>query len=279
MFGAACYMCLGDGERAKFWTDNWLPDGRSIATMAPALYSFVKDKGTSVREALHNHAWIREISGGVSLIAIAQYLKVWDLVQSTNLALGSSDRPMWKLNHQFSVQSAYQMFFMGNIQFACYQPIWRSKAPPRCKFFMWLAVHRKCLTADNLDRRGWPSNGTCPLCMSEPEDCTHLFVHCRFAQQVWMSFRNWTGADFQVPNAHFGTTVDWWLQVRAAIPKPMRRNFDTITILIHWRIWKERNARIFDNVASSVDRVLDLIREDIGMWRAAGCICDLPVNT
>ena len=49
-------------------------------------------------------------------------------------------------------------------------------------------------------------------------------------------------------------------------------------ILIHWRIWKERNARILDNVASTVDRVLELIKEDITMWRAAGCICDLPAN-
>mgnify|MGYP006951655593 FL=1 len=77
---------------------------------------------------------------------------------------------------------------------------------------------------------------------------------------------------------HFGTTEDWWLEARAAIPKPLRRNFDTIAILIHWRIWKERNARIFDNVASTVDRVLELIKEDIRMWRAAGCICDLPAN-
>lgn len=268
------------GVRAKFWTDKWLPDGRSIATMAPTLYSFVRDKGRSVREAIHNQSWIREIAGGVSLIAIAQYLKVWDLVQETVLAPDSQDRLVWKLTSdgQFSVQSAYQLFFMGNTRFACSKPIWKSKAPPRCKFFMWLAVHRKCLTADNLERRGWPSNGTCPLCTQEPENCTHLFVNCRFTQQLWRSFKTWTGADFQVPNEHFGTTEDWWLKARAAIPKTMRRNFDTIAILIHWRIWKERTARIFDSVASTVNRVLDLIKEDIGMWRAAGCIYDLPAN-
>lgn len=68
---------------------------------------------------------------------------------------------------------------------------------------------------------------------------------------------------------------DWWLTARAAIPNQMRRNFDTIAILLHWRVWKERNVRIFDNVASSADRLLDLTKEDIGMWRAAGCISDL----
>ena len=56
---------------------------------------------------------------------------------------------------------------------------------------------------------------------------------------------------------------------------PIKKNFDTIVILLHWRIWKERNARILDNVASSADRVRDLVLQDIGTWRAAGCIADL----
>uniref|UniRef100_A0A8R7PMJ1 Reverse transcriptase zinc-binding domain-containing protein n=1 Tax=Triticum urartu TaxID=4572 RepID=A0A8R7PMJ1_TRIUA len=137
---------------------------------------------------------------------------------------------------------------------------------------MWLVVHRRCLTADNLDRRGWPSNGACPLCLSTHEDCTHLFVHCCFSQQVWIKFRDWTGADFRTPDDSFCSTEEWWLNTRKEVPKPERRNFDTIAILLHWRIWKERNARIFEQVASNVDRVLELIREDIATWRTAGCV-------
>lgn len=141
---------------------------------------------------------------------------------------------------------------------------------------MWLAVHRKCLTADNLERRGWPSNDRCPLCLSAHEDCTHLVVHCWFTRQVWLKFREWTYADFLVPDDSFINTKDWWLTARKAVPKPAMQNFDTITILLHWRVWKERNARIFEQVASSPARVRvpDLIREDIGAWRAAGCVMD-----
>ena len=277
MFSAACHISLGDGESARFWTDNWLPDGRSIAELAPALLSFVKNKNRSVSEALQDRAWISDISGGLSLMAMGQYLRVWDLIQDTSLTRGTRDRPIWKLTHdlQFSVKSAYQMFFLGNTRFACYKPIWKSKAPPRCKFFMWLAVHRRCLTADNLERRNWPSNGVCPLCSSEPETCSHLFVHCNFSIQVWARFRDWARADFQTPDLNFSTTEDWWLKARAGIPKQMRRNFDTMAILLHWRIWKERNARIFDNAASTPDRVRDLFLEDIHIWRSAGCISDL----
>ena len=101
-------------------------------------------------------------------------------------------------------------------------------------------------------------------------------MHCCFTNQVWVRFKAWTGADFQIPDDSFSTTEDWWLKARVAIPKHTRRNFDTIVILLHWRIWKERNAMIFENIASTADRVLDQIIEDIGMWRAAGCISDLP---
>ena len=111
--------------------------------------------------------------------ALAQYLSVWDLTSDTSLMPGVRDQARWKLTkgQEFSVGSAYKMLFMLNIRFACNKPIWRSKASPRCKFFMWLVVHGKCLTANNLERRGWPANTSCSLCLSAPEDCTHLFVH------------------------------------------------------------------------------------------------------
>lgn len=160
MFNAACAITLGNYNDAKFWVDNWLPDGRSIATTAPALYSYVRDKGRSVREALQNSSWVRDIRGGVSSQALAQFLEVWDAAQSTVLSPGIRDSPRWRLteNGDFSVSTAYMMFFMASTRFACAKPIWKSKAPPRCKFFMWLAVHRRCLTADNVQHRGWPNN-------------------------------------------------------------------------------------------------------------------------
>jgi hypothetical protein len=67
-------------------------------------------------------------------------------------------------------------------------------------------------------------------------------------------------------------TEDWWTEARKRAPKCLRRDFDTTTILIHWRIWKERNARIFQHEACRVDRVFELIMEDILSWKAAGCI-------
>jgi hypothetical protein len=46
----------------------------------------------------------------------------------------------------FSKSNAYSLFFAANRSFPCARPIWKSKAPPRCKFFMWLVVHQRWRT-------------------------------------------------------------------------------------------------------------------------------------
>lgn len=136
---------------------------------------------------------------------------------------------------------------------------------------MWLVVHGRCLTADNLERRGWPNHGTCALCSLAPESCSHLFVHCSFTTEVWQRFRTWVGVPFPTPAADDKGTEDWWLRARNAAPERFKREFDAVVILVHWRLWKERNARIFDGVASSPDRVVEAIIEDLRSWREAGC--------
>lgn len=164
------------------------------------------------------------------------------------------------------------LFFAASTRFACAKPIWKSKATMKCKFFMWLVVHGHCLTADNLARRGWPHCPSCPLCSTEHESCTHLFVHCRFTQQVWHRLRLWSGSNFPIPGSIFRGTEDWWLEARKRAPKNLRRDFDTFAVLVHWRIWKERNARIFQQDPSPATRVFELIVEDLRSWRAAGSV-------
>jgi hypothetical protein len=105
-----------------------------------------------------------------------------ETVATIQLHPSDEDKLVWRhaADGQYSTSNAYDLFFLANIRFPCASAIWKSKAPSRCKFFMWLVVHKRCLTADNLDRRGWPNCGSCPLCLREPETCKHLFTHCPF---------------------------------------------------------------------------------------------------
>jgi hypothetical protein len=185
LFQAATRVHLGNSKRAKFWTDKWLPDGSSIQLTLPVIFSFVCDSGITVAAALHNRRWIRDRTGGLSQ-ALAQYLQLWDLVGNITLTAGQPDVLVWHrtADGAFSVKSAYEIFFIAKTQFACAKPIWKSKAPMKCRFFMLLVVHCRCLTADNLEHRGWPHSDRYVLCISVKEDCTHLFVQCQFTQEV-----------------------------------------------------------------------------------------------
>jgi hypothetical protein len=90
--------------------------------------------------------------------------------------------------------------------------------------------------------------------------------------QVWLYIRAWVVADFLVPSPSFATTEDWCVQVWKRVPKHVRRDFDTVVILVNWKLWKERNSIFFDNVQHSAEEVFEGIREDISLWRSAGLI-------
>jgi hypothetical protein len=73
--------------------------------------------------------------------------------------------------------------------------------PMKCKIFMWLAVHTVGTTFRNA-----------AVLIMRPaldETYTHLFVHCRFSHQVWRKVRDWTKADFPIPNNNFPSTEEW----------------------------------------------------------------------
>jgi hypothetical protein len=70
----------------------------------------------------------------------------------------------------------------------------------------------------------------------------------------------WAGADFPVPDSTFLSTEHWWLLVRKRAPKTLRHDFDAVVILVYWRIWKERNSRVFDKVQHSPVDVFEMIR-------------------
>lgn len=72
VFMASTFMEVGNGESALFWEDKWL-DGRSIKEMAPEVYALVPKrhrKARTVREALVDRAWIPDIAGAPSALAL-----------------------------------------------------------------------------------------------------------------------------------------------------------------------------------------------------------------
>ena len=105
------------------------------------------------------------------------------------------DKHIWRFsaNGQYSAKTAYEGFFLGATVFRPWEKIWKTWAPAKCSFFMWLVAHNKCWTADRLAKRGLPHPDRCPMCDQESETINHLLIGCSFARELWHLFLSQVG--------------------------------------------------------------------------------------
>jgi hypothetical protein len=68
---------------------------------------------------------------------------------------------------------------------------------------------------------------------------------------------------------HSASTSDWWLQI-TTVPDTPRKGLRSMTLLVSWEIWKERNNRIFDRREASVPSFVNRIKAEASLWIAAG---------
>jgi hypothetical protein len=60
--------------------------------------------------------------------------------------------------------------------------------------------------------------------------------------------------------------------LRAAWPREHRKGVDTLFALVSWRIWKEQNARCFQEAVSSVADLMTIIKAEGELWVHAGAL-------
>jgi len=174
LFRACTRVQLGNGGTAQFWESSWL-DGRAPTDIAPLLYKLAWRKKLKVRDQLVNQCWTRGLWRMSTVEEMAQFVLLWDLVQGVLLS-DEEDRIIWKFtaDGQYTAKSAYEVQFRGS--FCSFRPqcIWSAYAEPKHRFFTWLLVQERILTADKLQDRNWPCNPLCALCKLAPETAQHI---------------------------------------------------------------------------------------------------------
>jgi hypothetical protein len=58
--------------------------------------------------------------------------------------------------------------------------------------------------------------------------------------------------------------------VARLVQQDSRKGFDCFVVLVAWHLWKERNARVFNNVALRTPEFLSMVRSQGHCWVAAG---------
>jgi hypothetical protein len=63
----------------------------------------------------------------------------------------------------------------------------------------------------------------------------------------------------------------WWDAAREFVHKKDMRGFDSLVILTSWMLWKQRNARVFNNAAQqfNVQQLVARIKEEFAPWKLA----------
>ena len=143
--------------------------------------------------------------------------------------------------------------------------IWESNWWPKVSIFIWLATKNKILTWDRIQKKGFNGPSRCYMCKTEVETRNHLLINCPFAKNLWMSTKRIFGKS-EIAPSEFNEVVCHWnkevLQCRV-----VKRAWNLISGFVLWMIWKERNRRVFRNIAKEPEaiweRAVNLMRETI----------------
>ena len=61
-----------------------------------------------------------------------------------------------------------------------------------------------------------------------------------------------------------------WMDARRQVPRELHKGFDSVVLLVSWRLWKERNSRVFDNAACTTTQAARRVLDEGDEWIAAG---------
>lgn len=263
----------GDGMTALFWTDSWSSLG-PLCRFAPHLFAATSRPGRrrTLKDATHHNRWARDIVGALTTQVLCQFLRVWELTRSVMLDPLQPDRFVWKrsADGHYSVSSTYRAFFAGSTALLGARELWRARAPPKVKFFGWLALHNRLWTAARRKRHGMQDSEDCAFCGQAPETVEHLILGCVFARQLWHTLLSPLGLDVLVPAQQEDFAV-WWLHERKRIDKASRPTADSLILLVAWNLRKHRNGVVFCRYAApDLTRVRNDIVQEAEEWVEAG---------
>ncbi|KAJ1270002.1 hypothetical protein BS78_06G021200 [Paspalum vaginatum] len=178
---------------------------------------------------------------------IVEFVTLWEAIQEIPRNTNVADDIIWCWipNGEYLAKSAYLAQFMGSFSKLRLIPIWQTRAKPKCRFFAWTLLHRKILTANNLQKRGWNHDPICKLCKQDPETVEHLVKECCFSKSVWGWLSSWFNLTWLPSLDPVVSIYGWWKKCRVMFEKKDRKDFDGLAVHFWWELWKERNRRIF----------------------------------
>lgn len=135
--------------------------------------------------------------------------------------------------------------------------VWKAEAPPKVKFFCWLLMKGKILTAENLKKRGIIGPSRCPICLQEEETMQHLFISCKGAANCWKQLAAVGRAEWN-PNPSIVEVIKNWKKLcpwKSKKIKLSQRIWNTLPLTLLWSIWIARNKKVFQEKNHNIRKI------------------------
>ena len=120
--------------------------------------------------------------------------------------------------------------------------------------FIWITLHNKVLSWENLQKRGWIGPGCRALCGRGEDSVQPLFISCT----LWKNIIVLLSDVFQFLPTQFSDNLGSFLSTWTS-------HFSKYSVICYlpffaiWAIWKERNRAIFDGIKPSLLSIIQHI--------------------
>jgi hypothetical protein len=139
---------------------------------------------------------------------------------------------------------------------------YHSLTPHTSILFPWKIIW-KALTIDNLRKRGFILKNWCCMCQWNGERVDHLFLHCPVAMDMWSMVFGLFGMQWVMPSSV--------LDLFSCRMGSLGRNdyvlvWKMIPHFLIWCLWRERNARLFEDAQRHIHELKLLFFHTLFDW-------------
>ena len=191
-----------------------------------------------------------------------------ECIASTSVKRDMEDVQVWgdELSDEFTVNATYVSLTKqtrGTRQDAL-ELVWKMKAFPNVLVTAWRVLIDRIPTREGLCRRRVQMNSTvCVMCMTQVETCQHLFIECKFAQQVWSLCLNRLGINLVQHNDPKTHCVSFH-----CVQANSKQNlvWKGIWAAIVRCIWDQRNFILFNQGVVDVEEIYQMAQLKVWLW-------------
>ncbi|CAM0947799.1 unnamed protein product [Alopecurus aequalis] len=261
LYRSISWVRIGDGRRAAFWLEAWLPCG-PLDNAMHELFTHCTQPTATVRHVV-NSGVMPNLVPRLSSTASVQLNALHRVLEANPLSAGADSRyiPLCAMaDGRLRTAALYGLYTFTGVRAHFFDFVWGKHAPSKAKIFVWLLVQNRIQSRANLLHKKIikPDESSCALCGASSETAAHIVFDCAFARRFWAVIGAHSDASMAVDEA--GTC--------ALPPSAPPASASTLRVLCLWHLWKHRNGVVFNKLAPSIQLILKCCRDDAVLWRA-----------